>query len=77
VHISNATHGEERNVVQKPSNGRVDAGVVDLVNVKGFEVVIAALPADDIEGDDQGKDAERCRAAPVDGRVAEKEVLDD
>jgi hypothetical protein len=48
-----------------------------LVNVKGFEVVVAALPAGDVEDDDQGKDAERCRASPVDGRVAEKEVLDD
>jgi hypothetical protein len=62
--------------VQDPADDGVDARVVDLVNLRLLEVVVAALPADQVPGNDETKDTKTGSAAPVDEGVTEKEVLD-
>lgn len=57
VHIRYTAHGDEGEVVQEPTNDRVETGVVDLVNVGGLQVRVAALPADEIPEDHETKDA--------------------
>jgi hypothetical protein len=77
MHISNTAHSHKRQIVQEPSNHRVDTGIVELIDVGLLEVVIAALPADEVPSDHEGEDAEGGGAAPVNGWVAEEEVLYD
>lgn len=77
MHISDTTHSDERNVVQEPSDNRVDTCVVDLVNVGLFKVIVAPLPAYEVPHDHEGEDAEGGGAAPVDSWVTEKEVFHD
>lgn len=77
VNICDTTHGDERNVVQKPADNRVQTRVVNMVNIGRLEVVVTTLPAYEIPGDVKGEDTERGRGAPVDERVTEEEVLDD
>lgn len=77
MHIRDTTHSNERDVVQEPADDGVDTRVVDLVNVGLFEVVVAALPADGVEDDEESEDAKTGCAAPVHGGVAEEEVFDD
>lgn len=77
VHVGNTTHGNEGEIVQDPADDRVDTSIVDKVNIILREVVVAALPANEVEDDNQPKDAETGSATPVDGRVTEEEVLDD
>jgi hypothetical protein len=50
---------------------------VDLIDVGGLQVVVAALPADEVPEEHKAEDTETGGAAPVDGRVAEEEVFDD
>lgn len=76
VDICHARHDHKGEVVQEPSRERVQARVVDVVNVRVAELLVAALPADHVPDDDEGEDAQGCGAAPVDERVAEEEVLD-
>jgi len=63
--------------VQHPADDGVNARIVDLVNLGLLEVVVPALPADDIVDDDEAEDAETGCTAPVDKGVAQEEVLDD
>lgn len=62
--------------MQDPADDGIDAGVDDLVDLCGFEVVITTLPANKVEDNDETKNAEGGSAAPVDGGIAEEEVLD-
>ena len=66
MHVRDTAHGNERSIVQSPTDDGVDAGIVDLVNLKRAELVVAALPAHKIEKDDESKYTKRCGAAPVD-----------
>jgi hypothetical protein len=50
---------------------------VDVVDVGGLELVVAALPADEVPEAEEAEDAERGGRGPVDEGVAEEEVLDD
>lgn len=50
---------------------------MDVVDVRGFEFGVAALPADQVPGDEQPEDAEGGGGGPVDEGVAEEEVFDD
>lgn len=75
--ICNATHGNERNVVQDPSNGRIDCRVMDLVNIGLLQIVVSTLPAYDVENHDEAKDTKTGSTAPVDCRVSKEKVLDD
>lgn len=77
VDVGNTTHGDEGEVVQEPANDRVETGVVNLVNFSRLEVLVSALPADEVEGNQEGEDTKGCSGAPVDDGVAEKKVLDD
>lgn len=75
--ICDSGHGDKRQVVQKPADDGVDAGVVEVVDIALGEVVVAALPAYAVPDDHQTEDGEGCGTAPVDEGVAEEEVLDD
>ena len=70
VDVGDAGHGDEGQVVQEPADDRVEAGVVDVVNVGLLQLRVAALPPHQVPEYQQPEHAERGRAAPVDGRVA-------
>lgn len=74
--ISDTSHSHEWHVVQEPSNNGVDTSIVDLINVDLLELVVTALPADQVPGYHEGENAEGGRRAPVHEWVAEEEVLD-
>lgn len=50
---------------------------MDVVDLAGFEFLVAALPADEVPSDESAEDEEREGGAPVYGRVAQEEVFDD
>lgn len=75
--VGDTTHGDEGDVVQDPSNERVDARVVNLVHVGLLQVVVATLPAHGVEEHNEAEDTQTGSANPVDKWVAEKEVLHD
>lgn len=77
VNVGDASHNNERQVVQEPSNNRVNTSIVDLVDIDLLELVITALPSDEVPEDDEAKDAEGGGGAPVDEWVSKKEILDD
>ena len=77
VNIGDTSHNNERQVVQEPSNNRVDTSIMDLVDIDLLQLIITALPSDKVPEDDEAEDAEGGGRAPVDDWVAEKEVLDD
>ena len=63
--------------MQEPPKDRVETRVVDMVDLRWFKLRVASLPADKVP-EDKGADGEQAgETAPIDGRVAEKEVLDD
>lgn len=75
--VSDTSHSHKWHVVQEPSDDGVDTCIVDLVDVGLLELVVAALPAHEVPGDHEAEDAEGGGRAPVDERVAEKEIFDD
>lgn len=75
VHIGDSSHCHKRQVVQEPANYRVDTGVMDLIDIGRFQLIIPALPTDQIPEHHYCKDSERCRRTPVDQGVAKKEIL--
>jgi hypothetical protein len=77
VNVGDTGHGDERQVVQEPAEHGVDARVVEVVDLRPGELVVAALPADRVPGDHAEEEDDREGRAPVDERVAEQEVLDD
>ena len=77
VDVSDTGHGDERQVVQEPAEDGVDAGVVELVDLRPGELLVAALPADGVPGEHAEEEDDGEGRAPVDERVAEEEVLDD
>ncbi len=70
VDVSDAGHGDKGQVVQEPADDGVDAGVVDLVNFEGAQVDVAALEADEVEGEEEGEEDEGKGGGPVDEGVA-------
>lgn len=77
VHVGDARHGEEGQVVQEPAEHGVQARVVEVVDFGGREICVAALPAHDVKGQGEEEEDERREAGPVDERVAEEEVFND
>ena len=63
--------------MEKPAYNGIKSGVMNLVNLRRFELVISALPADEIPCHHCAKDTKREGAAPIDNGVAKEEVLDD
>lgn len=74
--VGYARHDNKRQIVKEPADHRVDAGVVNLINLLVVQVFAAALPAQDVPGDDQAYESESSSGAEVDKRVTKKEVLD-
>lgn len=77
VNVGNTGHRNKRNVMQKPANNWVDTRIVDMVDTNLVEVVVSALPSDEVEEDHDDEGAERGSGAPVHHWVSEEEVLDD
>lgn len=77
VDVGDTAHGHEGEVVKDPTDDGVDTSVVDLVHLGLLEVVVAALPTDNVPDDDESEDTKTGCAAPVDEWVTEEEVLDD
>ena len=48
--VGDTGHGDEGYVVQYPTDCRVDAGVVDMVDLVLLEIVVPTLPAHQIPG---------------------------
>lgn len=63
--------------MKEPAYNGIQSGIVDLIDLRRFELVVPALPADEIPCDRRAKDTEGEGAAPIDYGVAEEEVLDD
>lgn len=59
-----------------PTKDGVKASVVNLVNLGRAKIFVAALPADNVEQNNQAEDAEASSTTPVDKGITEKEVLD-
>jgi len=76
VDVGDTTHGHERCVMQNPTDDGVDTGVVDLINVLLGQLVVTALPANQVVGDQKTESGNRSSTGPVDERVTKKEVLD-
>lgn len=76
MNIGNTAHSYKWQIVQKPSNHRIKASVMDLVDFSLLEVVEASLPTDQVPEDNEAEDAEGSSGAPVDGWVTKEEVLD-
>lgn len=49
MNVRHSCHDQERHVVQKPADDRVNARIVNVVNVVHSEIRISALPADEVE----------------------------
>ncbi len=77
MHVRNARHGDERQIMEEPADDGIEAGIVDMVDVVRFEIVVAALPADEVPQREAGEEGEGGGRGPVDERVAEQEVFDD
>ena len=63
--------------MQEPAEHGIAAGVMDMVDLAPLELVVATLPTDQVPGNQDAEDEQAGRTAPVHGRVAEEEVLDD
>ena len=74
--VGDTAHDDEGQIVEEPSDDRVDSGVVDLVNAVLVELVVTTLPAESVPDNEKAKDAETGSGAPVDERVAKQEILD-
>ena len=77
VHVGDARHGHEGEVMQEPAGHGVQASVMDVIDFTGLEFVVAALPADQIPADQSAEYEQGEGGTPVDGRVAQEEVFDD
>ena len=63
--------------MKEPAYNGIESSIVDLINLRRFELVVPTLPADEIPCDRCAKDTEGEGAAPIYNGVAKKEVLDD
>lgn len=77
MHVRDAGHGDKREVVQDPADDGVEASVVDLIDFRGLEFFITALPAHEVPAGEEAEDDQGQGAAPVNEGVAEEEVFDD
>ena len=75
--VSDTSHDDEWQVVQEPSDDWVDTSIVDLVDLRLLQLVVATLPSDEVPEDDEAQEAQGGGGTPVDDWVAEEEVLDD
>lgn len=76
MYVGDATHNDKGQVVQEPSNDRIDTCVMNLIQILWLQLVVATLPADSVPNDHQGEYAQRGGGCPVHEWVAEEEVLD-
>ena len=74
--VCHSCHSHEGHVVQEPSDDRIQATVVNLVEFIKTEFFVAALPSNQIPGNEAAEDRERGSRTPVYEWVAEQEVLD-
>lgn len=51
MHVRDTRHGDEGEVVQEPADDRIETRVVDVVDVRRLQLVVAALPPDQIPED--------------------------
>lgn len=75
--VGDTCHGDKRQVVKEPSENWIERSVVDLVDINLLELVIAALPSNEVPKNHQCHNAERGSGHPVDQGVAKEEVFDD
>ena len=62
--------------MKEPAYNGIESGIVDLINLRRFELVVPTLPADEIPCDRCAKDTDGEGAAPINNGVAKEEVLD-
>lgn len=75
VDVSHTRHDDERKVVQNPTNSRVNAGIVDVVNLLLGKLLVSSLPAQKVPDEQETEANKTASASPVDERVAEKVIL--
>lgn len=63
--------------MEKPAYDRIKSSIMDLINLPRLELLVPALPADEIPCHQCAKDTKRYSAAPINNGVAKEEVLDD
>lgn len=77
VYVGDTRHRDERNVVQKPTNNRVETCIVNMVDPLLVKIIITALPPDEVEYYHRNEDTEGCGGTPIHYWVTKEEVLYD
>lgn len=57
VDVGDTSHDNKWQVVQEPSNDRVETSIVNVVNLRLAELLETPLPADDVPSYGQAEDA--------------------
>jgi hypothetical protein len=76
VYVSDTSHDNKWQIVEEPSENRVQASVVDLINVGLRELPEASLPSENIPDSNKTHSTQRQGRSPVGEGVAKEEVLD-
>lgn len=58
MNVCHSSHDDERQIVQEPSEERIYARKVEVVNVVVVQVVVTTLPADKVPCNHEGENAE-------------------
>jgi hypothetical protein len=70
-------HDKERKVMQSPSEKRINASEMNVVEVGGREVNVMTLPSKEVDYCNKTKHTNTCRRRPNDDGISEKVVFDD
>lgn len=77
MNVGHSCHDDEGQIVQNPPNSRIKSGVVDLIDVRLAQFLIASLPAKKVPDEQQTEANKTCGTSPVHERISKKVVLHD
>lgn len=77
VHVGDTRHDNKGEIMEEPSSQGIKASIVDLIHIVLSELPKATLPAKNVPNSNETDNTERRSGAPVNERIAKKEVLDD
>ena len=69
MNVRDTAHGNKGNIVQEPSDNRIETRVMDVIDLCGLEILVAALPAYKVPGHVEGEDAKRSGGTPIDDGI--------
>lgn len=77
MHICHTRHRDEGNIVQDPADERIDAGIVNLVDIILLEFIISSLPSNEVPSHQCYHHTQACSRSPVYDRVTQQEIFHD